>query len=120
MDEEQCLERRASVFSCYSIIFLHHYIRKIIHLLQKHELFARKMEDRKEDHDHFSARFLAGQTFEMHIPFFLNPAEHFGDLFLKRDDLFPDRLRFELVRFIVSKIPPSAAVSASVFKLVPG
>jgi hypothetical protein len=35
---------------------------------------------------------------EAGIPFFLDPCQHLGDLLLERNDLFPDRLGFQLVR----------------------
>ena len=97
VDEKQCFKRRTVFVASSRSFFLHHYIRKIIHLLKEDKLFARKMKDRKENHDHLRARFFAGQALEMHIPFFLDAAEHLRDLFLQRDDLFFDRFRLKRI-----------------------
>src|SRR5581483_11754644 len=76
-----------------------HYIRKILQLLEKDDLFARKMKNREERDDHIRPRPFPGDAPELHISLFLHQREHLRDLLLKRDNLLLDGLGLQLVGF---------------------
>ena len=90
-------------------------------MLQEDELFAGEVKDRKEEHDHFRARFFARESPELQVALGFDAPEYFGDLFFQGNDLFLDRFRFKRVgldglKDLAERRPGSAAIS----RLFPG